>query len=78
MTGRTYRNYESLVTWVDGSRVHLQQDVYKRQGMRSATSAAMMNATVTSKGLSSGDFTRSYSSTESLNTACLLYTSRCV
>ena len=27
MTGRTYRNYDSLVTWVDGSRVHLQQSV---------------------------------------------------
>lgn len=27
VTGRTYRNYDSLVTWVDGSRVHLQQSV---------------------------------------------------
>ena len=27
VTGRTYRNYDSLVEWVDGSRVHLQQSV---------------------------------------------------
>ena len=27
VTGRTYRNYDSLVTWIDGSRVHLQQSV---------------------------------------------------
>ena len=27
ITGRTYRNYDSLVTWVDGSLVHLQQSV---------------------------------------------------
>lgn len=27
VTGRTYRNYDSLVNWVDGSRVHLQQSV---------------------------------------------------
>ena len=27
VTGRTYRNYDSLVTWVDGRRVHLQQSV---------------------------------------------------
>ena len=26
-TGRIYRNYDSLVTWMDGSRVHLQQSV---------------------------------------------------
>ena len=26
-THLTYRNYDSLVTWVDGSRVHLQQSV---------------------------------------------------
>lgn len=27
VTGRTYRNYDSLVRWVDGSLVHLQQSV---------------------------------------------------
>lgn len=27
VTGRTYRNYDSLVKWVDGSIVHLQQSV---------------------------------------------------
>ena len=27
VTGRTYRNYDSLVTWIDGRRVHLQQSV---------------------------------------------------
>lgn len=27
VTGRTYRNYDSLVDWIDGSRVHLQQSV---------------------------------------------------
>lgn len=27
VTGRTYRNYDSLVEWIDGSRVHLQQSV---------------------------------------------------
>ncbi len=27
VTGRLYRNYDSLVTWLDGSTVHLQQSV---------------------------------------------------
>ena len=27
VTGRLYRNYDSLVTWLDGSIVHLQQSV---------------------------------------------------
>ena len=27
VTGRLYRNYDSLVTWIDGSIVHLQQSV---------------------------------------------------
>lgn len=27
VTGRTYHNYDSLVEWIDGSRVHLQQSV---------------------------------------------------
>ncbi|WP_080801565.1 bifunctional diguanylate cyclase/phosphodiesterase [Arabiibacter massiliensis] len=27
VTGRTYRNYDSLVRWIDGSLVHLQQSV---------------------------------------------------
>lgn len=27
VTGRTYRNYDSIVNWIDGRRVHLQQSV---------------------------------------------------
>lgn len=27
LTGRTYSNYDSLITWLDGSTVHLQQSV---------------------------------------------------
>lgn len=39
-TGRTYQNYDSLVQWVDGSRVHLQQsmDITERKALFQAAS----------------------------------------